>query len=80
MTKNRREITLGKAKGKITSKSFGGKRDIVYKVTVKNSGRGDVDFVLNSIRELLGAIVPICINEDAHQNVSFFVYTKEVSF
>lgn len=78
--KNRRQITLGRSKGKVTTKNFGGKRDIVHKVTIKNSGRGDIDFVLNSISELIGSILPFSINEDAHQNVSFYVYTKEVSF
>jgi hypothetical protein len=79
--KNKRFIEIEqKPQGRVSSKKLGNKRESVYKVFVKHSGRADIDFVLSSLRELLGSIVPLCIDEDDRQNVFFYVSKKEVSF
>lgn len=60
------------------ARSAGGRRDMVYRVTVRNGGRGDIDFVMQSLSELVGNFVPFNITEDPNRNVTFFVYTLDV--
>jgi hypothetical protein len=62
------------------ARSAGGRRDTVYKVTIRNGGRGDIDFVMQSITELVDAIMPFNIVEDANKNTTFYVFTNEVTY
>jgi hypothetical protein len=66
---------LGRAQ---VARSAGGRRDILYKVTIRNGGRGDIDYVMQNLSEMVGNITPFNICEDANKNVTFYVYTHEV--
>lgn len=59
-------------------RSAGGRRDIVYRVTIRNGGKGDPDYIMRSLSELTDNILPFNIGEDANKNVIFYVYTHEV--
>jgi hypothetical protein len=59
-------------------RSAGGRRDMVYKVTIRNGGKGDADYIMRSLSELTENILPFNIGEDANKNVVFYVYTLEV--
>jgi hypothetical protein len=57
-----------------------GRRDTVYKVTIRNGGKGDADYIMRSLSELTENILPFNIGEDANKNVVFYVYTLGVEF
>ena len=64
--------------GRQVVRSAGGRREIVYKVTVRNGGKGDADYIMQNLSELIDNILPFNIVEDANKNVCFFVCTQEV--
>ncbi|CAD5232426.1 unnamed protein product [Bursaphelenchus xylophilus] len=56
-----------------------GRRDTIFQITVRNQGRGGIQFVAQALSEHVSGFLPFMFDLDSCKNVTFFVLTEEES-